>query len=83
MPPSIMNELNRKEQLHSIMMTIPVDWRYYWCGANACGCLGCVNKSGGLATKGFTQEEHAQWVRENPKLKTNNQTTIWIYNDNT
>lgn len=25
---------------------------HYWCNAQVCGCLGCVNKHGGVQVKG-------------------------------
>lgn len=34
-----------------------------WCEWDACGCLGCANRSGGLSAKGVTKEEWQAWWR--------------------
>ena len=51
----------RKDWVHERLMELPVDSRYYWCGSWACACMGCANISG------VTKDEHAAWVKENPK----------------
>lgn len=53
-------------ELHDIMLAMPSHWRYFWCGADICGCLGCANASGGVRAAGFTQEDWQQWVDKNP-----------------
>ena len=30
------------EEINKIMLTIPEKWRYHWCKAEVCACLGCV-----------------------------------------
>ena len=46
-----------KEQVHEIMMSIPSEWRYRWCGGGWCGCMGCSNVSGAVVSKGITEEQ--------------------------
>ena len=58
-----------KKQVNEIMQLVPLDWRYYWCEAQICGCLGCANRSGGVKAKGVTKQEWEQWVIDNPKPK--------------
>lgn len=37
-----------------------------WCNATICGCLGCVNKHGGIEAKGVTHSQWMDWKRRNP-----------------
>tara|TARA_R110000851_G_C13102760_1_gene569334 strand:- start:79360 stop:79545 length:186 start_codon:yes stop_codon:yes gene_type:complete len=55
--------------LSKVMEAMPVEWRYYWCGSKICGCLGCANNSGRLASAGYTREDWAKWVEQNPQTK--------------
>lgn len=68
-----------KEEVNKIMQSIPLDWRYRWCEARVCCCLGCANASGGAKAKGVTKADWEEWVRNNPapeKDKRGNY--IWI-----
>jgi hypothetical protein len=56
----------RNKNIDSVMGSMPLEWRYRWCNAGACGCRGCANGSGGLASLGYSQQEHSDWVRRNP-----------------
>jgi len=56
-----------KEEVNKIMQSIPLDWRYRWCEARVCCCLGCVNKAGNILAKGVTKAEWEEWVRDNPE----------------
>ena len=56
----------RKGSIDSVMQSMHPEWRYRWCDAGACGCRGCANGSGGLASLGYTQQEHSDWVKRNP-----------------
>lgn len=55
-----------KDQIHEIMLSIPSEWRYRWCGGGWCGCMGCSNVSGAVVSKGITKEQWKVWVAENP-----------------
>lgn len=39
---------------------------HYWCNAQVCGCLGCVNKHGGVQVKGVTYSQWLDWKMRNP-----------------
>lgn len=39
---------------------------HYWCNAQVCGCLGCVNKHGGVQVKGVTYSQWLDWKTRNP-----------------
>ena len=44
--------------LHTLMLAMPVWWRYRWCKTQGgCGCIEGANCSGGLSRHGFTEEE--------------------------
>lgn len=53
------------DDLHEAMMAMPESWRYRWCEAGLCGCMGGANCSGRLAGR-FSREQWAQWVAEHP-----------------
>lgn len=48
--------------INSAMQLMPPEWRTRWCTNQACACVGCANKSGGLTSKGFTKEDHQKWL---------------------
>jgi hypothetical protein len=56
-----------------VMNRMQPDWKYRWCESNACGCMGCANRSGGLNVLGYSKEDWEEWVSKNPKpaIKTN------------
>lgn len=59
------------EEIDSILGLLPFDWRWRWCIAEECGCLGGVNCSGRsiLVQKNIdppTYEEWADFVRRHP-----------------
>ncbi|MNE79973.1 hypothetical protein D3C80_1765040 [compost metagenome] len=56
-----------KEQVNDVMMGIHPEWRYNWCNAVVCGCMGCTNVSGQAGWKGVTKEQWEAWVASNPK----------------
>ena len=56
-----------KDQVHEVMLGIQPEWRYYWCRAQVCGCMGGANCSGNASAKGVTQEQWEHWVALNPK----------------
>lgn len=47
------------------MTCMPESYRYKWCRSKNCACLGCANKAGGLAAKGYTWEDWNKWVGKN------------------
>jgi hypothetical protein len=51
--------------INELMLEMPVAWRRRWCNSQTCACMGCANVSGGLAAKGYTREEHQQWLQFN------------------
>ena len=55
------------KNINEVMLSIPIEWRYYWCESKVCCCLGCVNRAGGIERKGFTKEDWLKWVENNPK----------------
>lgn len=55
-----------KEKVNEIMQSMPLDWRYRWCEAVVCACLGCANRSGDAKAEGVTKAEWEQWVKDNP-----------------
>lgn len=57
-------EQQRKYELDFYMQRMIVKTARHWCGSELCACLGCANRSGGLAEKGFTREEWVQWWAE-------------------
>lgn len=46
-----------------LMEAMPAAWRKRWCLSGACACTGCANISGGLEAKGYTREDHQQWLQ--------------------
>lgn len=64
---------DRKQVVDDIMQSIDPHWRYRWCEAKACGCMGAVNCSARTSShKTFeggwvTKQEWQTWVAENPK----------------
>lgn len=54
------------EQLDAIMAKMPRHARYFWCTAEACMCLGCVNTDREFKRLGGTRDEWEGWVRRNP-----------------
>ena len=58
--------MKTREELDAAMNEVNKGWRYRWCKAEVCGCMGCANRVGGLAAKGFTEEQWREWVRDNP-----------------
>lgn len=56
-----------KEQVHEVMMGIYPEWRYRWCSASVCGCMGGANCSGQATSKGVTHEQWLQWSLDNPE----------------
>lgn len=54
------------ESIESLMAKMPEQWRKHWCFAaefGGCGCSGCANHSGKLASNGYTYED---WRKFNP-----------------
>lgn len=49
------------------MEKMPEEWRYRWCKARLCCCLGCANVAGKLIKLGFTEQDWEDWVKRNPK----------------
>jgi hypothetical protein len=47
--------------IEAAMQKMPHNWRMRWCEAQACACMGCVNRSGGLQQLGFTKEQWTAW----------------------
>lgn len=43
------------------MRKLPYGWRMRWCEAQACACMGCANRSGGLQRLGFIKEQWTAW----------------------
>jgi len=58
-----------KEEVNKIMQSLPLEWRYRWCEAGPCCCLGCANVSGNVKAKGVTKAEWEEWVKDNPEPK--------------
>ena len=54
----------RRGLFNTVMNSIHPSERYRWCTAGACGCMGCANYY--VLKAGFTQEDHQEWVRNNP-----------------
>lgn len=50
----------------AVMKNMYPDWRYRWCKAGACACMGCANVSGQAK---FTEQEWKEWVDNNPREK--------------
>lgn len=70
------------KNLNDIMQSMPADWRYRWCDAVLCGCLGCANASGGVSGGGFDKLDWQLWVADNPPTNTNNNgATPYIHKD--
>lgn len=42
---------DRKQVVNDIMQSINPHWRYRWCEAKMCGCMGAVNCSARLANR--------------------------------
>lgn len=55
-----------KDQVHQIMMEMPDEWRYRWCGGWACACMGAANCSGNASAKGVTKTDWLEWKVEHP-----------------
>ena len=53
--------------IDKFMETVPLRWRYHWCNAEICCCLGCINKATKFFQHGFTKEDWQKWVERNPK----------------
>lgn len=51
------------KNIDAIMQGLPIQWRYYWCEAEICACLGCANGSG---RADITKAEWEEWVKRNP-----------------
>lgn len=51
----------RYDQIGRYVERLPVDVALNWCEAKACACVGCVNRIGGLETRGVTKLEWQQW----------------------
>lgn len=49
--------------IDELMEKIPLDWRYRWCEAESCYCMGCVNKSGRLP---YDKNDWQEWKSRNP-----------------
>ena len=62
-----------KDEIHTRLMALSIDSRYYWCSSMACACMGCANYSG--VTKG----EWAAWVKENPRPPTDEDGNEFIH----
>ena len=58
---------DRQAQVDAFMEKLSPRWRYRWCNADLCGCLGCVNVSGHIGRSGFTKEDWQDWGDRNPK----------------
>lgn len=56
-------------KIDKIMADMPLEWRYRWCEAKLCCCLGCANVSGRLKELGFNKGDWAWWCRRNPEPK--------------
>ncbi len=52
--------------LSEVLNTMPEGWRYNWCEAGMCGCMGCCNISGSLRNLGFTKDDWYAWCQANP-----------------
>jgi len=57
------------DTIDSLMGRMPPPWRYRWCESNACACLGCANRSGGLTRDGFSKADWSKWTARNPNKK--------------
>lgn len=55
------------EQVNDVMLGMEPSWRYHWCKAQVCGCMGCTNVSGQAGWKGVTKEQWEAWVASNPE----------------
>jgi hypothetical protein len=49
------------------MEAMPHDWRYRWCEAEFCACLGAANCSGRLLADGVTKTAWSEWVAAHPQ----------------
>ena len=57
---------DRQGILSEVLHAMDIGWRYRWCEAGICGCMGCSNISGSLRRLGFTKAEWDMWVKRNP-----------------
>lgn len=66
LPPNLVKII--VDQIDGKMDHMKKSMRYNWCEEGVlCGCMGCANKSGGLAEAGFTKAHWEDWVRRNPE----------------
>lgn len=57
-----------QRQLDKLMQKMPENWRYRWCEAQVCACMGCANRGNGrIQEKGFTKKHWEKWVKNNPR----------------
>lgn len=54
------------EQVDAAMMAVNAHWRYRWCDAGVCGCMGAANCSGQVTRHGVTKEDWQAWVAAHP-----------------
>ena len=59
-----------RPSLDHLMKGMPSHWAERWCDAGACACMGCANRSGGIAAHGYTRSDHARWLYSNRSNKT-------------
>lgn len=53
--------------IDELMNDLSEDWRYRYCEAGRCACMGCVNNE--LARNGFSKEDWETWVAANPDTR--------------
>ena len=56
----------KEKKVYTTIDELMVDapFKYRWCDADLCACMGCVNNF--IATNGFTREQWEEWVSRNP-----------------
>jgi hypothetical protein len=54
-------EGSRERQFDYVMSHVPEWFRKHWCSGGLCGCMGCANRSGGMASLGFTKDDWLAW----------------------
>jgi hypothetical protein len=55
---------NKFFKINCILRNLPVEHAQHWCGSEACACMGCANRSGKLASHGFTKDDWLEWWKE-------------------
>lgn len=56
-----MLEGDRAWQFDYVISFMNEFYRKRWCSGGLCGCMGCANRSGGLAALGFTEADWLAW----------------------